>query len=96
MPVEQLVEIDAVAFIHELTLADLPGVVLAQARRCLIDLVGVAAAGARTDCARIVRDYAAGHLAAPGGGARMLFDGRRASRAGAAFAGAGLGSMKSA
>jgi 2-methylcitrate dehydratase PrpD len=90
LPVEQLVEIDAVAFIHELTLADLPGVVLAQARRCLIDLVGVAAAGARTDCARIVRDYAAGHLAAPGGGARMLFDGRRASRAGAAYAGAAL------
>jgi 2-methylcitrate dehydratase PrpD len=81
---------DAVAFIHELAFADLPADVVAQARRCLIDLIGVAAAGARTECARIVCDYAAGHLASPSAGARILFDGRRASRAGAAYAGAAL------
>jgi 2-methylcitrate dehydratase PrpD len=81
---------DAIAFIHEVGFADLPGTVVAQARLCLVDLVGVAAAGARTDCARIVRDFAALNLASPSGGARMLFDGRRASRAGAAYAGAAL------
>ncbi|MFI5013924.1 MAG: MmgE/PrpD family protein [Hyphomicrobiales bacterium] len=81
---------DPVAFIHEVTLADLPGEIVAQTRRCLVDLVGVAAAGATTDNARIVRDFAASQLAAPAGGARILFDGRRASRAGAAYAGAAL------
>jgi len=81
---------NAISFIHDVEFDDLPSAVLAQARRCLVDLVGVAAAGARTDSARIVRDFAALHLASPAGGARMLFDGRRASRAGAAYAGAAV------
>jgi 2-methylcitrate dehydratase PrpD len=81
---------DTISFIHDVEFDDLPSTVIAQARRCLVDLVGVAAAGARTDSARIVRDFAALHLASPSGGARMLFDGRRASRAGAAYAGAAL------
>jgi 2-methylcitrate dehydratase PrpD len=81
---------DVIAFIHGLRFADLPAEVVATARRCVIDLVGVAAAGARTECGRIACDYAAGHLASPTIGARILFDGRRASRAGAAYAGATL------
>jgi 2-methylcitrate dehydratase PrpD len=81
---------DVVAFIHGLRFADLPEEVVAQARRCLTDLVGVAAAGLRTECGRIACDYAAGHLASPSMGARIIFDGRRASRAGAAYAGATL------
>jgi 2-methylcitrate dehydratase PrpD len=79
-----------VAFIHEIGFADLPPDSVAQARRCVVDLVAVAAAGARTECGRIACDYAAGHLASPALGARILFDGRRASRAGAAYAGASV------
>ena len=88
---DEQVRTPVVQFIHELAFFDLPRSVVKQAKRCLTDLVGVAAAGARTESARIVRDYAAGHLATPGGGgARLLFDGRRASSAGAAYAGAAL------
>lgn len=81
---------DVIAFIHGLRFTDLPAEVVAMARRCLTDLVGVAAAGVRTECGRIACDYAAAHLASPKMGARILFDGRRASRAGAAYAGATL------
>jgi 2-methylcitrate dehydratase PrpD len=77
-----------VAFVHALRFRDLPPEVVAQAKRCLLDLVGVAAAGLRTDLSRIVRGYAHRHLGAAGAGARILFDGRRVSPAGAAFAGA--------
>ena len=77
-----------IPFVHGLRYADLPPDVVAQAKRCLLDLVGVAAAGLRTDLSRIVRGYAHRHLGAGEGGARILFDGRRASPAGAAFAGA--------
>jgi 2-methylcitrate dehydratase PrpD len=87
---DQQVRTAVVGFIHELAFADLPPSVVEQAKRCLTDLVGVAAAGARTPSALIVRDYAAGHLATPGGGARLFFDGRRASSAGAAYADAAV------
>jgi 2-methylcitrate dehydratase PrpD len=65
----------------------LPRDVVAQAQRCLLDLIGVAAAGRRTQASGIAIAYAAAQL---GGSpsARILFDGRRASTAGAAFAGA--------
>jgi 2-methylcitrate dehydratase PrpD len=78
----------AVAFIHDLAFADMPEDVVRQAKRCLIDLVGVAAAGVRTDASRIARAFAARHLGTSGQGARILFDGRTASPAGAAYAGA--------
>src|SRR5215470_1261574 len=83
MPVDQLYE-----FVRDLALGDLPPAVLAQARRCLADLAGVAVAGRSTDVSRIVRDHAAEHFAAGRRGARMLFDGRRVSPVGAAMAGA--------
>jgi 2-methylcitrate dehydratase PrpD len=76
------------AFIHELRFEDLPEAVVAQAKRCLLDLIGVAASGIWTDLSRIVRDHAVRHMGAGEGGARILLDGRRASPAGAAFAGA--------
>jgi len=79
---------DAAGFVQHLAFADLPEDVVAQARRCLLDLVGVAAAGRRTAAARIACDYAATQALAADGGARILFDGRPASAAGAAFAGA--------
>jgi 2-methylcitrate dehydratase PrpD len=78
----------AVDFIHDLTFADLPEEVTRQAKRCLLDLIGVAAAGRRTELSGIVNRFAARHLGAAESAARMIFDGQRASPAGAAFAGA--------
>ena len=77
-----------VDFIRALTPASVPHDVMRQAERCLLDLIGVAAGGARTPAAVIVNAYAATQMTSRDAGARMLFDGRRASCAGAAFAGA--------
>jgi 2-methylcitrate dehydratase PrpD len=76
------------AFIHELRFEHLPAAAVAQAKRCLLDLIGVAASGRRTALSRIVHDFAVAQMGASTGGARMLFDGRKASLAGAAYAGA--------
>ena len=62
---------------------------LEAAQRSLLDLLGVAAAGSTTPLARIVREHAVRWCAAgPGGGARLIFDGRRVGPVGAALAGA--------
>lgn len=79
---------DLPAFACELTFADLPHDVVAQAQRCLLDLIGVAAAGSRTSAAKIANGFAVAQMCSRDAGARMLFDGRRVSVAGAAFAGA--------
>ena len=79
---------DVPAFVRELAFADLPADVAAQARRCLLDLIGVAAAGSRTSAAQIANHYSATQLRSSEMEARMLFGGQRASAAGAAFAGA--------
>lgn len=78
----------ALGFVHDLSFADLPADAVRQARRRLLDTLGVAAAGSRTTMSRLAREHA---LAAYGGGPdgpRMLFDGRRSSPVGAAMAGA--------
>src|SRR5437868_11030996 len=75
-------------FVRTLSFDALPHDVIVQARRCLLDLIGVAAAGSRTRMSAIVRAHAASELRSRDGGARMLFDGRRCSIAGASFAGA--------
>lgn len=75
-------------FVHELGIDDVPTEVLAQARRCLIDLVGVAASGSTTALSRIVRDHVARHLPGSAGVAPLLFDRRWVSHAGAAWANA--------
>ena len=61
-----------------------------MAATLLIDTLGVAAGAVDLAPARIARDHAARFLAAPSAGAAatLLFDGRRASLAGAAFAAA--------
>lgn len=79
---------DVPAFIRGLAFADLPSAVVAQAQRCVLDLIGVAAGGSRTSAAQIACHFAATQLRGSEGEARMLFDGRRASPAGVAFAGA--------
>ena len=75
---------------RDLAFEDLPEEVVAQARRCLIDLIGVAAAGSRSPNAAISADLAAAQMAAGPGAprARILVDGRAVSPAGAAYAGA--------
>ncbi len=76
-------------FIRDLSWADVPDPVRHQARRCLLDTLGVAAGGAQLPAARILRDFAARHLGASDRGARLLMDGRRVSVPGACMAGAG-------
>ncbi|WP_323770094.1 MmgE/PrpD family protein [Antarctobacter sp.] len=70
-------------FIHGLSWKDLPDEVRAQARRCLRDLLGVAAGGLGTKMSRIIRDHAAEDFA---GDTPLLFDDRRAAPSAAAMA----------
>ncbi|MBK0399834.1 MmgE/PrpD family protein [Limibaculum sp. M0105] len=78
----------ATQFIHELRFADLPQDVRHAARIALLDTLGVAAAATRTESSRIARDHAAALFGAGTAAASLLFDGRRVSPAGAAFAAA--------
>src|SRR5206468_12469034 len=79
---------DVPAFVRGLTFGHLPGEVVESAQRSLLDLIGVAAAGSRTRAAAIANAYAVAQLGGSDRNARILFDGRRAGIAGAAFAGA--------
>src|SRR5438105_14769996 len=79
---------DVASFVRGLAFADLPPDVALQATRCLLDLTGVGAAGTRRRASGIARSYTASQLCGRDEAARMLFDGRRAGIAGAAFAGA--------
>jgi 2-methylcitrate dehydratase PrpD len=79
---------DVSVFVRDLVFSDLPPDVVEQSQRCLLDLIGVAAAGSRTAASAIADAYAASQLCGSDRDARILFDGRRASLAGAAFAGA--------
>jgi len=81
---------DVAAYVFGLRFDALPADVVACAKRCLLDLVGVAAAGSTLPSARIARDHAVAHMAGREREARILFDGRRASLPGAAFAGAAV------
>lgn len=74
---------DALTFIHALQWDELPEQVQSQAKRCLRDLIGVAAGGLGTNLSRIIRDHAAEDLP---GSAPMLFDSRGAAPAAAAMA----------
>lgn len=75
-------------FIHDIALADIPDDAVYHGKRCLLDLIGVAAAGIGTENSRIVRNFAGRYEGAGEVGARMLFDGRRVSVPGAAMANA--------
>lgn len=81
----------ALDFTFDVTFADLPADVVAFARRCLLDIMGVAAAGSTTDLSKAITGHAARFFAAGSGAddpsAAMLFDGRRVSPVGAALAG---------
>jgi 2-methylcitrate dehydratase PrpD len=73
--------------VHDLDFAALPAEVVAQVKRCLVDLVGAACGGIGTPVSAIVRRHAAENFLASRHGARMLLDGRRVSMPGAAMAG---------
>lgn len=73
-------------FISSFSLRDAPDEVVRAAKRSLLDLIGVAAAGSRLPASRIARTVA--HTQFGGAGAGFLFDGRRASAAGGALANA--------
>ncbi|MER9545273.1 MmgE/PrpD family protein [Mesorhizobium sp. M0437] len=79
---------DAVEFIHGVEPDTIPSDVKRHAKRFLLDLIGVAAAGSKLDASRIMRETALQLFAAPQQGSRLFFDGRSASIAGAALANA--------
>lgn len=79
--------VDTIAWLHDTTLDDIPNDVVAFGQRCLLDLIGVAAAGRTTELSAIIHDHAATHFGAGSQSAPMLFDGRLVSQAGAALAG---------
>lgn len=67
---------------------DLPAETQHQAKRCLMDLIGVFAAGTQTPMSRISTEHASMFLCSPSQPVRLLGDGRMASAAGVAMAGA--------
>lgn len=73
-------------FLYETSYEDLPADVVAFSRRCLLDLIGVLAAGSQTPLSRIIRDHVAQQFGSNGDGAHVLLDGRKVSPAGAALA----------
>jgi 2-methylcitrate dehydratase PrpD len=71
-------------FTKNLAWEAIPKDVQHQSKRCLLDLIGVAAAGHTTDTSKIINDHAAMMFA--GGQSALFFDGRLVSSAGAAMA----------
>lgn len=74
-------------FIHQLTFDDLPAAVSKQASICLIDLLGVAAAGHDTKLAKIMETFVSEQMA---GSTPLLFSTKCASLSGASLFGASL------
>jgi len=71
-------------FIHQLKFDDLPDEVVSQGGICLLDLLGVAAAGHATRLSRILADFVCSQYP---GDIPLLFSRRRASACGAALFG---------
>ncbi len=76
--------IDPIDFIHDVTWEDIPQNAREQARRCLLDTIGVAVIGRETELSRIIYNHAARMFG--GDDAPLWFDGRRVSAAGAGLA----------
>ena len=54
---------ELIAFVQDLDYASLPGEVIAHTKRCVLDLLGVAIAGSRTDMALVSTQFAPKHFA---------------------------------
>ena len=67
---------NVISFLHDVSFDTVPDRVVLWAQRCLLDLVGVAAAGRTTDLSRIITDHAVAHFGAGAKRVPMLFDGR--------------------
>lgn len=74
--------------LHLLRFDDIPDETLYFVKRCLLDLIGVAAAGSATSLSNITRQHAANHFGAGEKSAQLLFDSRLVSPVGAALANA--------
>ena len=74
--------------LYRLQWKDIPPEAQHQARRCLMDLVGVFASGTQTPMSRIATEHAAMFFCSPDHPVRLLGDGRMASAPGVAMAGA--------
>ncbi len=72
-------------FAEALSLGDVPSAVIHDAKRCLLDTIGVAAAGSRLHLSASVREVAPMLFGAPPAGSRLFFVDGRTSPAGAAF-----------
>src|SRR5260370_34372733 len=86
---QSLSEKSVLDFISDESYTDLPAEVIAKGKRCLLDLLAVAAGGSVTSQALITREHVVAEEANPEG-ARILFDGRRVSVPGAAWANAAM------
>lgn len=75
-------------FIHGLTVDDIPEDVLDHARRNLVDLIAVWAAGSHTKASHIACNHSARYHQSLSDAVTMPFDGRKVSISGAAFSGA--------
>ncbi|MDJ0612094.1 MAG: MmgE/PrpD family protein [Rhizobiaceae bacterium] len=73
-------------FLHNTQFDDIPTEVIEFAKRCLLDLIGVAAAGSQTHLTRIISEHAKLQFGTSGFGAHIWFGGDRVSPAGAALA----------
>ncbi|MCK5920310.1 MAG: MmgE/PrpD family protein, partial [Methylococcales bacterium] len=78
---------DPIDFILGLKVEQIPDKTLEFARRCLLDLIGVAAAGVNTQLSIAIRHHARQQFGSSNHRVAMLFDGRSVSPAGAALAG---------
>ncbi|MCP4422218.1 MAG: MmgE/PrpD family protein, partial [Chloroflexi bacterium] len=74
----------AIDFIHDLTWDDIPNEVRHQAKRCLLDTIGVAIGAHRTETTRIIYDHAVRCFG--GGEGKLWFNGRSTSLPGAVLA----------
>jgi 2-methylcitrate dehydratase PrpD len=81
-------EKDVVGFMGRSASLELPPAVVAQAKRCILDLLGVAAGGFGTQQATIVRDHVLAEDGPRSTGSRVFFDGRRLPATSAAWANA--------
>ncbi len=79
-----MIMINPIHFIHDLTWEQIPDEVRHQAKRCLLDTLGVAIGGKQTDLSTIIYNHAA--RAFGGSDDKLWFDGRSVSMVGSALA----------